>query len=107
MFVLTKQPLEQLNLKTGLTTHESGGFASFAGLVRNHNEGKEVIALEYEAFPLLAEKEANKIFKEARAKFKIINLKCVHRIGKLKIGEMAVWVGATAIHRDEAFQACL
>ena len=106
MFSLSQQPLEQINLKDGLAAPEAGGFVCFEGLVRNHNEGKEVVALEYEAFPELAQKEADKIFAEAKVKFDINQAKCVHRIGKLNIGEMAVWVGATATHRDAAFAVC-
>ena len=106
MFIITNQPLEQLNLKDGLAAPGAGGFASFEGWVRDHNEGKTVVALEYEAFPILCEKEAKKIFLEAREKFQVIQLKCVHPVGRLNVGDMAVWVGATAAHREEAFAAC-
>ncbi len=106
MLTLSSQPLEQSNLKRGLADPKSGAFASFEGLVRNHNEGKSVVALEYEAFPELAQNEAKKIFKEAQKKFDIITAKCVHRVGKLNVGDMAVWVGVVAPHRDAAFKAC-
>ena len=106
MFTLSNQPLDPNKLREGLATPESGAFASFEGIVRNHSEGKKVVALEYEAFPVMAQKEADKIFSEVRQKFDIIDLKCAHRIGKLNVGEMAVWVGVTAGHRDEAFKAC-
>lgn len=106
MFILTPKPLEFLDIKSGLATQKAGGFVCFEGLVRNHNDGKDVVALEYEAFPLLAEKEANRIFDEVRTKFKISNAKCVHRTGKLNVGEMAVWVGVAAEHREDALQAC-
>ena len=106
MFILTEEPLERLDLKQGIITPQSGGFVCFEGLVRDHNESKSVVSLEYEAFSALAQKEADKIFAEARTKFKVIHLKCVHRIGKLQVGEMAVWVAATAVHREDAFKAC-
>ena len=106
MFKIPSTPLEQINLKEGLSSSESGAFICFEGLVRNYNEGKEVIALEYEAHETLCQNEAQKIFQETRSKFNIINVKCFHRVGKLAIGEMAVWVAVTAAHRDDAFKAC-
>lgn len=106
MFHLSTIPLEQLNLREGLHTSEAGGFCSFEGWVRDHNEGRRVTAMEYEADPALCEKEAAKIFQEAKAKFNIIKLKAFHRTGKLKAGEMAVWIGVGASHRDAAFAAC-
>lgn len=106
MFCLSKTPIEKLNLRGGFAHPGAGAFSSFEGWVRNRNDGKRVSALEYEAFAPLCNKEAEKIFKEARKKFKIIRACCVHRIGKLKVGEMAVWVGVTSSHRDDAFKAC-
>lgn len=43
---------------------------------------------------------------EARAKFAVLSAGCVHRIGRLAVGELAVWIGVTAEHRDAAFDAC-
>lgn len=106
MFLLSPTPLEKLILKKKLTSPQSGAVTTFEGLVRNHNDGKKVIALEYEAFDKLASKEANKIFKEAKLKFDVIDMKCLHRIGKLVPGEIAVWVEVNAAHRDGAFKAC-
>jgi adenylyltransferase/sulfurtransferase len=74
--------------------------------VRNHNEGHNVRRLEYEAFEPLAVKEAERIMTEAVQRFGIEHASCVHRLGALGIGDMAVWVGASARHRHEAFLAC-
>ncbi len=106
MFNLSAKPLEPTEFKRGLASPKAGAFADFEGLVRDHNDGKTVTALEYEAFPELCKKEAEAIFREAREKFDIINAKCVHRVGKLAVGEMAVWVGVSASHREAAFNAC-
>jgi molybdopterin synthase catalytic subunit len=62
--------------------------------------------LDYEAHPPLAEKEGERILAEARAKFPILDAACVHRTGALALGDLAVWVGVTAEHRDAAFGAC-
>ncbi len=106
MFQLSKTPLEHLNRKKKLASPKTGAVATFEGFVRNHNEGKIVIALEYEAFNKLFHKEAEKIFKETKEKFEVLTIKCLHRVGKLSIGEMAVWVKVSAAHRDSAFKAC-
>lgn len=79
---------------------------TFEGWVRNRNEGQAVSSLEYEAYPELAEKEASRILGEARVKFDLLDAVAVHRVGQLQLGEMAVWVGVTAEHRDAAFAAC-
>jgi molybdopterin/thiamine biosynthesis adenylyltransferase/molybdopterin synthase catalytic subunit/rhodanese-related sulfurtransferase len=83
-----------------------GGYASFEGWVRDHNEGQQVRHLEYEAFELLATKEGERILAEAVARFGVEHAACVHRVGDLQLGEMAVWVGVSARHRQEAFLAC-
>ena len=105
-FQISSTPLEKFKLKTKFSSKRIGALVSFEGIVRNHNHGKKVLALEYQAHQRLCEKEAKKILKEAVQKFDVIEMKCVHRIGKLKIGDMAVWVGVTASHRDDAFKAC-
>jgi molybdopterin/thiamine biosynthesis adenylyltransferase/molybdopterin synthase catalytic subunit/rhodanese-related sulfurtransferase len=105
-FRFSRTPIEVETLRAGLADPACGGYTSFEGLVRNHNEGMSVRHLEYEAFEPLAIKEGERIIAEAIERFGIEHAACVHRIGDLAIGEMAVWVGAAARHRDEAFRAC-
>jgi molybdopterin synthase catalytic subunit len=62
--------------------------------------------LEYEAFEALAVREGERIIAAARARFGVAHALCAHRVGELGIGELAVWVGVSAAHRDEAFRAC-
>jgi molybdopterin synthase catalytic subunit len=84
----------------------AGGFVSFEGWVRDQNEGMEVTRLEYEAFLELAVKEGERIVTEAYRRFPLKNALCIHRVGSLALGDMAVWVGVSAVHRGEAFDAC-
>ena len=84
----------------------AGGYAAFEGWVRNHNEGLAVTRLEYEAFESLATKEGERIVNEAIARFGVLRAACVHRVGVLAIGDLAVWVGVSSRHRAEAFAAC-
>lgn len=84
----------------------SGGFVSFEGWVRDHNEGLQVTRLEYEAFQELAVKEGDRILAEALQRFPAKHALCIHRVGSLGLGDMAVWVGVSSAHRGEAFDAC-
>jgi molybdopterin synthase catalytic subunit len=83
-----------------------GGFVTFEGWVRNRNDGQQVLSLEYQAYEALALKEGNRIIGEALTRFPIANALCIHRVGRLEIGDLAVWVAVSAGHRDEAFKAC-
>lgn len=105
-FRFSRTAIDVASLREEIADPACGGYASFEGLVRNHNEGMSVRHLEYEAFEPLAVKEGERIVAEAIERLGIEHAACVHRIGDLAIGEMAVWVGVSARHRDEAFRAC-
>src|SRR5579872_5050030 len=105
-FSFTTQPIDEPALRKQLADPVAGGYASFEGWVRNHNAGLPVRHLEYEAFEELAVKEGERIIAEATERFGIEHAACVHRLGALAIGEMAVWVGVSSRHRHEAFLAC-
>jgi sulfur-carrier protein adenylyltransferase/sulfurtransferase len=105
-FRFSGSPLEDSSLRAELGDPACGGYAAFEGWVRDHNEGRRVRRLEYEAFEPLAVKEGERIIAEAVARFGVEHAACVHRLGALAIGEQAVWVGVSARHRDEAFRAC-
>jgi molybdopterin synthase catalytic subunit len=93
-------------LRDGLTDRAAGAYVGFEGWIRDHNEGREVLRLEYEVYEPLAVKEGEVVIREARERFPILHAECVHREGLLEIGDCAVWVGVTSAHRDEAFAAC-
>ncbi len=105
-FQLSSQVIDGDALKASLVDAQAGACVTFEGWVRQRNEGRAVQSLEYEAYPELAEREAGRIMEEARNKFSLIKAVGVHRVGHLQLGEMAVWVGVTAEHRDAAFAAC-
>ena len=88
-------------------TTRCGGYAAFEGWVRNHNEGHAVTRLEYEAFARARGEGRRAHRRRGRVEhFGVTRAACVHRIGSLAIGDIAVWVGVSAAHRDEAFRAC-
>ncbi len=106
MFTISETSINADKLKKQTLDPSAGGFACFEGWVRNHNQGKDVTKLAYEAYNKLAIKEGNRIIQEAHKKYAITKAFCSHRIGLLEIGDMAVWVGVSAAHRDAAFKAC-
>ncbi len=106
MFSLSSDPLHIEPLKAATENPECGALVTFEGWVRNHNEGHEVTSLEYEAYESLAVVEGNRILDEAREKFGLRQAVCIHRIGHLAIGDIAVWVGVATPHRDAGFKAC-
>jgi molybdopterin synthase catalytic subunit len=105
-FSLHELALEPQRLHEALRHPACGGYVAFEGAVRDHNEGRTVRRLEYEAFAPLALREGERILQEACARFGVERACCAHRIGTLQIGELAVWVGVGAAHRGEAFDAC-
>ena len=105
-FLIQAKPLDPVALREAVQDPAAGGFCSFEGWVRNHHEGRDVDRLEYEAYPLLAEKEGARILEEARTKFAILHALCHHRTGPVEIGGLAVVVHVSAHHRDAAFDAC-
>jgi len=105
-FKISEQPIDITPLRDGLLDGRAGAFASFEGWVRDHNDGRAVQGLRYEAYVELAESEGERILTDALARFAITDARCVHRIGDLALGELAVWVGVGAAHRDAALAAC-
>ena len=106
MFTISSTPLEELNLKADLQDTAAGAVVTFEGWVRDHNEGRLIRQLEYQAYEALASKEGTRVLEELETRFEIIAARCVHRVGRLNIGEMAIWIGVIAAHRAEAFRAC-
>ncbi|XDD45836.1 molybdenum cofactor biosynthesis protein MoaE [Leptospira sp. WS39.C2] len=82
-----------------------GGFVMFTGIVRDTNEGKTVTHLEYEAYSELADKMISTIIEETKEKWELQYVNCVHRLGNLNVGDIAVIVTTGSMHRDEAYKA--
>lgn len=105
-FSISDQPLDLAALRGEVPDVRAGAFVCFEGWVRNRNDGKPVQSLEYEAYLELAEREGRHILAEASARFDLLDAICVHRVGHLHLGDLAVWTGVTAQHRAAAFDAC-
>ena len=88
-------------------TGACGAVATFVGLVRDHNAGREVLWLDYEALRAArAARSFERIAAEARERWPAVRLAIHHRVGRLAIGEASVVIAAASPHRAEAFAAC-
>ena len=83
-----------------------GAEALFVGAVRNENQGRRVLYLEYQAYSAMAEREMSKLRDQALERFEISEVAIVHRTGRLEIGDAAVAIAVAAPHRAPAFDAC-
>jgi len=99
-------PLSVDEAMRAVTHPTAGGVALFVGVVRDHADGKPVARLDYEAHPELATKETKRILEGIAAEIEGARLAAVHRVGSLRVGDLAVVVAASAPHRAEAFRAC-
>ena len=106
MAYLSREPLEPGPLLETARRNGDGGLALFVGVVRDHNDGRNVTAMEYEAYGPMAEAEMGRIEADLARRFPAVRLLLRHRIGRLRIGEVAVVVAAASPHREEAFAAC-
>jgi len=105
-FAFSRETLDPGALASALQDEACGALVTFEGRVRNHNDGRGVQRLEYEGYEALAVKEGERVLDEALTRFGIAHARCVHRLGGLALGEVAVWVGVSAHHRGDAFAAC-
>lgn len=83
-----------------------GAVATFTGVVRDHNQGKEVVRLEYEAYPTMVLRTLERIVRGIEADIAGARVAIAHRTGVLAVGDLAVVIAASAPHRAEAFAAC-
>jgi len=90
----------------GLRLRRVGAVSIFVGIVRGETGGRVVEALEIEAYDEMALREMERIRVEALKRFKVEEVAILHRVGRLKVGEIILIILVAAAHRDEAFKAC-
>lgn len=105
LIALREAPLSVDEVQAAVMADGAGGIAVFAGAVRDHDHGRAVTGLTYTAHPS-AETELRRVAETIAGKYPVRGVAAVHRVGDLKIGDLAVVVAASCAHRAEAFDAC-
>lgn len=104
--LITQDCLNSEELKKILPLHPCcGALVQFEGIVRDHNEGQRVVGIEYECFWEMAERELEKILKEAKKRWSVHEVFIAHRIGRLAVKEVSLVLFVLSPHRREAFEA--
>ena len=105
-FRVGEAPLDVAEVAAAVGHPGCGAVTTFIGLVRDHNAGRQVLFLDYEAFAPLAVKSFERIAEEAADRWPSAQLAIHHRTGRVAIGEASVAIAAASPHRGDAFAAC-
>jgi molybdopterin synthase catalytic subunit len=97
---------EQALSKGRKMSSDMGAAVYFVGVVRGTEEGLTILALDYEAFKPMAERQFELLFDQAEKRWPLESVRLVHRLGRVAAGEASLWIEVVAPHRDEAFAAC-
>jgi len=105
MIRLTDEPIRVDDLLRAASDPGAGAIVLFVGTTRDHNDGRTVERLEYEAYPGMAENELERIAAAVGDRWPVARVAIVHRTGVVPIGEASVAIAASAAHRGDAFDA--
>lgn len=100
---ITHEAIDEAAVRQAVAAPGSGAVVTFAGVVRNHDDGRQVTALDYRSHP-----DAEKFLRQCvidESEKSGLRLAASHRVGELAIGDAALVVAGSASHRPEAFQA--
>jgi molybdopterin synthase catalytic subunit len=103
---ISVDPLDAMAIAALVSSHSTGGLTSFTGIVRDHNAGRRVLWIDYEAHAPLARTVFARIGVEARERWPGAEIAIHHRIGRVDVGEASVVIAAASAHRADAFAAC-
>jgi molybdopterin synthase catalytic subunit len=106
MVHLTTGVIDYHNLTEQVRRPGCGAVVTFLGTVRDLTDGRETVALDYEAYPGMAEKKMAEIEAETRGRWPVGDMMMVHRTGHLEVGDISVAVAVSCPHRAQAFEAC-
>ena len=106
MFKITEKPLLVGAAVSAVAKRTCGAVATFTGVVREFSRGRQVLYLEYEAYPEMAIVKMRQIEQEVRDKWEIEQILIHHRVGRLEVGEASVVIAVSAPHRRQALEAC-
>lgn len=103
---IVRERIDTLAVLEQIKRPEDGAAAVFEGIVRNNTRGRQTVYLDYEAYEEMALKQLEDLAHEALQKFSVRDVRLVHRLGRLEIGETSVLIAVASAHRGAAFEAC-
>jgi molybdopterin synthase catalytic subunit len=103
---LTSSPLDYQQLIDSVMRPSDGALAFFAGVVRDHHDGRAVVSIDYEAYAPMAEQEIGRVVAAVKARYPQVAVAVQHRVGLVRVGEASVAIACASPHRGEAFDAC-
>jgi molybdopterin synthase catalytic subunit len=103
---MTEQPITLAEHEELVAHRSAGAIVGFVGMIRDHDDGRRVVRLEYSAHPSAAQVMAEVVAEVATASSGVRAVAASHRIGALQIGEAALVAAVAADHRQEAFATC-
>jgi molybdopterin synthase catalytic subunit len=106
MIALTNAVIDYHALTEQVRRANCGAVVTFLGTVRDLTDGSVTVALDYEAYPGMAEKKMAEIERDTRERWPVGDMAMVHRLGRLEVGEVSVAVALSCPHRGQAFEAC-
>lgn len=106
MIRLTTDPIDHAALTEAVRRNDCGAVVTFLGTVREMTGGRVTVALDYEAYPGMAEKKMAEIERDTRGRWPVGDIVMVHRLGHLALGEVSVALAVSCPHRAQAFEAC-
>ena len=106
MIRLTHDPIDYHTLTEQVRRNDCGAVVTFLGTVRDLTGDKVTVALDYEAYPGMAEKKMAEIEADTRARWPVGEMAMIHRLGHLEVGAISVAVAVSCPHRAQAFEAC-
>jgi molybdopterin synthase catalytic subunit len=106
MIQLIREPIDCQALTEQVRRADCGAVVTFLGTVRDLTGDRVTVALDYEAYPGMAEKKLTEIEEETRQRWPVGEIALVHRLGRLDVGEVSVAVAVSCPHRAQAFEAC-
>lgn len=102
--LITTEPIDEPSVHNSVLTPTAGALVTFSGIVRDHDEGRGVLSLDYQAHP-----EAERMLRECCERIAAesgLAVAAVHRVGALKLGDVALSAAVASAHRREAFETC-
>jgi molybdopterin synthase catalytic subunit len=103
---LVAEPIKAATMMASIKQPEDGAVAAFDGIVRNNSRGRRTLYLDYTAYEPMALLQMEQLARKALAAYAIRDVRIVHRLGRLQIGETSVYIAVASAHRAAAFDAC-